>query len=86
MRAVTEPYPGAFTDLGDKKMLIWRALPERTADPGPVPGTVELIGEEVHVGAVDGRLRLLEIEVDGLRLTGPSIFDYFKEKRGVILQ
>jgi methionyl-tRNA formyltransferase len=86
VRAVTEPYPGAFTGLGDKKVLIWRALPERIAGPGSVPGTVVLTGEDVHVRAVDGRLRLLEIEVDGLRLSGSSIFEYFREKKGIILQ
>jgi len=86
VRAVTEPYPGAFTGLGGRKMLIWRASPERSADPGPVPGTVEMEGEDVYVRAADGRLKLLDIEVNGSRMTGRLIFEYFDEKRGVILK
>ncbi len=55
-------------------MLIWRVLPERSADPGPPPGTVEIAGEDVFVRAADGRLKLLDIEVDGSRMTGRLIF------------
>jgi len=86
VRAVTEPYPGAFTGLRESRLFIWRASPRYSADPGPVPGTVELEGEEVYVRAADGRLRLHEIEVNGLRMTGRLISEYFKEKRGVVLK
>jgi len=86
VRAVTEPYPGAFTDFGGTKMFIWRVLPESGSDAGSMPGAVEVSGEEVYVCAADGRLRLLDIELDGVRMTGRSIFEYFKTKRGIVLK
>jgi len=47
VRAVTDPYPGAFSGLRGRKMLIWWALPQCGADPDPVPGSVEIEREEV---------------------------------------
>lgn len=42
VRAVAKPYPGAFTYLGGKKMMIWVAHPFDTkiTYPGAVPGQV----------------------------------------------
>ncbi|AWK42393.1 bifunctional UDP-4-amino-4-deoxy-L-arabinose formyltransferase/UDP-glucuronic acid oxidase ArnA [Photorhabdus laumondii] len=39
VRAVTEPYPGAFTFLGERKITIWRACPLNEMHDKP-PGTV----------------------------------------------
>ncbi|AXG43239.1 bifunctional UDP-4-amino-4-deoxy-L-arabinose formyltransferase/UDP-glucuronic acid oxidase ArnA [Photorhabdus laumondii subsp. laumondii] len=39
IRAVTEPYPGAFTFLGERKITIWRASPLNEMHDKP-PGTV----------------------------------------------
>ncbi|MCT8341455.1 bifunctional UDP-4-amino-4-deoxy-L-arabinose formyltransferase/UDP-glucuronic acid oxidase ArnA [Photorhabdus kleinii] len=39
VRAVTEPYPGAFTFLGERKITIWRACPLNEAHDKQ-PGTV----------------------------------------------
>ncbi len=38
IRAVTHPYPGAFTDVADRRLYIWRAV-ARDAPGGP-PGVV----------------------------------------------
>jgi methionyl-tRNA formyltransferase len=86
VRAVTEPYPGAFTGFREGEIFIWWAMPERCAGSYPVPGTIEMEGEDVYVRAADGRLKLLDIEVNGSRMTGRLIFEYFDEKRGVILK
>ncbi len=42
IRAVTEPFHGAFTFSGDAKILIWKAYPfdTRLFDPAIEPGTV----------------------------------------------
>jgi methionyl-tRNA formyltransferase len=38
IRAVTHPYPGAFTEVDGKKLLIWRAQPVKAT--GGTPGEV----------------------------------------------
>jgi methionyl-tRNA formyltransferase len=60
VRAVTRPFPGAFTDTG---AVIWRAEP---ADGnGASPGTVFERDGLPHVACGEGALRVLEAE--GLR-------------------
>ncbi len=46
VRAVTEPYPGAFSYLGQRKMIVWRARVLETAhdkQPGTVLNTAPLV-------------------------------------------
>ena len=87
IRAVTEPYPGAFTFLSEGKLLIWWARPETGdfQDDG-TPGRVMTEGQDVFVEAKEGRLKLVDVEVEGRRLKGRAVYDYFKEKRGVVLR
>ncbi len=85
IRAVTEPYPGAFTRLPEGRLMIWWASPERDAGQGPA-GAVEIEGDSVYIRASAGRLKLLDIETDGLRMKGRQILDYFKNRKGVILR
>jgi methionyl-tRNA formyltransferase len=39
VRAQTRPYPGAFTFLGDERVIVWGARPVSLADEAP-PGTI----------------------------------------------
>ncbi|MDA8421474.1 MAG: formyltransferase [Pseudomonadota bacterium] len=45
IRAVTHPYPGAFTELDGRRLYLWRAVPrlEGTGIPGEVLSTEPLI-------------------------------------------
>ncbi len=45
VRAVTRPYPGAFTDLAEEKVTVWWAipLPAEAGEP-PSPGTIRVFG------------------------------------------
>uniref|UniRef100_A0AAU2UXQ6 Formyltransferase family protein n=1 Tax=Streptomyces sp. NBC_00003 TaxID=2903608 RepID=A0AAU2UXQ6_9ACTN len=71
IRAVTRPYPGAFTYAGAHRVTVWRASHPET--PGPrVPtttvGEVLIDGAEMFVVCGDGRrLRLDDIEIDAHR-------------------
>lgn len=87
VRAVTEPYPGAFTYLSEgEKLFVWWALPEKGGvSKGPV-GALEFEKDNVYVKASDGRLRLLDIEVGKERMKGQKILEFFKGKEGVILK
>jgi UDP-4-amino-4-deoxy-L-arabinose formyltransferase/UDP-glucuronic acid dehydrogenase (UDP-4-keto-hexauronic acid decarboxylating) len=87
VRAVTEPYPGAFTHLSEgEKLFIWWALPEKgSVSKGPV-GALEFEKDNVYVRASDGRLRLLDIEVAKERMKGQKILEFFRKQEGVVLK
>ena len=62
VRAVTKPYPGAFTFAGREKVLVWWAEHAGKADRPLPPGTVR----KGAVACGDGRLlRLVRFEVGG---------------------
>ena len=87
IRAVTEPYPGAFAFLPEEKaVLVWWAYPEEGIPSNLVPGTVEVEKESVYIRALDGRLRLVEIAVGNERMEERRILDYFKNRKGTILK
>lgn len=56
IRAVTEPYPGAFTYLGQRKMTIWRSRPLES-NHDKQPGTV-LSGDPLVVACGEGALEI----------------------------
>ncbi len=61
VRAQTRPYPGAFTYLGDAKVVVWRARPV-AAEAAPA-GTVIAAGPEgPTVACGEGALLLEEVE------------------------
>jgi UDP-4-amino-4-deoxy-L-arabinose formyltransferase/UDP-glucuronic acid dehydrogenase (UDP-4-keto-hexauronic acid decarboxylating) len=56
IRAVTEPYPGAFTYLGQRKMTIWRSRSLATAHDKQ-PGTV-LSSDPLVIACGEGALEI----------------------------
>jgi UDP-4-amino-4-deoxy-L-arabinose formyltransferase/UDP-glucuronic acid dehydrogenase (UDP-4-keto-hexauronic acid decarboxylating) len=87
VRAVTEPYPGAFTYLpGGEKLFIWWALPEKGGNSKAPVGALEFEEDMLYVRASDGRMRLLDIEVGKERMKAHKIYEYFKKQEGVILK
>ncbi len=64
VRAQTRPYPGAFTFLGDEKVVVWSARPVDGA-LAAVPGTVVEQRSEGPVVACGGGGALLLDEVEG---------------------
>ena len=45
VRAVTRPYPGAFTELAGEKLTVWRAIPLRATEGCVLsPGTIRVSG------------------------------------------
>jgi len=82
VRAVTRPYPGAFSTLAGRRWLIWRCalLPgnRRGARPGIVVGplrspTSDACGQVVQCGR--GQVALLEVEAEGETLGGTWLSD-----------
>jgi methionyl-tRNA formyltransferase len=69
VRALTRPYPGAFTYSGMQRLTIWRAVPVAAAPRyvGRIPGRVSAIDRgrgTVDVLTGDGVLRLHEVQLD----------------------
>jgi methionyl-tRNA formyltransferase len=60
VRAQTRPYPGAFTYLGDDKVVVWRARP--VDGSGPAGVVLEERAEGPVVACGEGALLLEEIE------------------------
>lgn len=69
IRAVTRPYPGAFTRFDGRKLIVWgaRRLEVTPRYVGRIPGRVVEIrrGEGVVVLTGDGALLLTTIQIEG---------------------
>ncbi len=62
VRAQTRPYPGAFTFLGDEKVVVWRARPVELEDEAPAGTIVATRPEGPVVACGEGALVLEEVE------------------------
>jgi methionyl-tRNA formyltransferase len=65
VRAQTRPYPGAFTFLGDTRIVVWRATPTTLGRQAPAGTVVEDRDGGVVVACGEGGLVLEEVEADG---------------------
>ena len=77
MRAVTHPYPGAFTTLDGKKLFIWNGLPLAASVAAPdVPGQIaaRLPGEGLLVSTGEGHFLITQAQwEDGPEFLGPVV-------------
>jgi methionyl-tRNA formyltransferase len=62
VRAQTRPYPGAFTFLGDEKVVVWRARPVELDAWAPAGTVVAARPEGPVVACGEGALLLEEVE------------------------
>jgi methionyl-tRNA formyltransferase len=66
IRAVTDPYPGAFTDMDGARLLVWWAEPDsaavskRRGSPGEILSVLPLV-----VATGDGAIELTKVEWRG---------------------
>jgi methionyl-tRNA formyltransferase len=81
VRALTHPYPGAFTTLAGRRVWIWKASPWRPGPGGfaaerPRPGLWRLEGvpPRLLAGTGDGDLALERVQVDGEQEIDGSTF------------
>jgi methionyl-tRNA formyltransferase len=88
IRAVTDPYPGAFCSLPDgSRLMIWRGTPEEGREDGKTkpPGSVEIEEGRIFIRTGRGRLQLLNAQAMGERMSGDALIRYFKDKEGKLL-
>jgi methionyl-tRNA formyltransferase len=66
VRALTHPYPGAFSHLGGRKVFVWKAsLVEGSPEPPPLlPGEVALVDGSLLAGTGEGVLRLERVQAE----------------------
>jgi methionyl-tRNA formyltransferase len=62
VRAQTRPYPGAFTFLGDEKVIVWSARPVELVERAPAGTIVELHADGPVVACGEGGLVLEQIQ------------------------
>jgi methionyl-tRNA formyltransferase len=62
IRAVTHPYPGAFIEVGGKRLYIWWALPQRGGKAAP--GEVLAVAPP-RIATGKGSLELLRVQWEG---------------------
>ncbi|MDD3688781.1 MAG: formyltransferase [Synergistaceae bacterium] len=76
VRAVTHPFPGAFTFLAGRKLYVWKALPEKDERRETEPGTIlSMVPPVVQAG--DGAVRILRAQWEGEEerdCTAPGFF------------
>jgi methionyl-tRNA formyltransferase len=59
IRAVTHPYPGAYTEVDGRKLYIWWALPERQGDGAP--GEI-LSSSPLRIATGSGSLEIIDLQ------------------------
>ena len=64
VRAQTRPYPGAFTFVGDEKVVVWRARPVEVDEVAPAGTIVARRPEGPVVACGEGALLLEEVEAE----------------------
>ena len=62
VRAQTRPYPGAFTFVGDEKVVVWRARPVELEARAPAGTVVAELPDGPVVACGEGGLLLEEVE------------------------
>lgn len=87
IRALTPPFPGAFTYFSGQRVTIWRAEPVRDLEiyVGRVPGRIIRVSREerwIDVLAGEGALRIYEVEVEGEGLRMAA--DLFRSTRATL--
>jgi len=66
IRAVTDPYPGAFTDVNGARLMVWWAEPKSIATMGRKGKPGEILSlDPLVVATADGSLELTRIEWRG---------------------
>jgi methionyl-tRNA formyltransferase len=66
IRAVTDPYPGAFTDIGVTRLMVWWAEPDTPATRGRAGRPGEILSlTPLVIATGDGALELTKTESRG---------------------
>jgi methionyl-tRNA formyltransferase len=73
VRAQTRPYPGAFTFLGDEKVIVWGARPVALDVAAPAGTIVDVGASGPVVACGEGALVLEEVQGDAELVVGARL-------------
>jgi methionyl-tRNA formyltransferase len=67
IRALTSPYPGAFSYFGGRKVIVWKSALDRSTPLSSHSQAAIFVDSEGYpcVARADGRLRLIELQPEG---------------------
>lgn len=67
IRALTTPYPGAFSVLSGRKVMVWASIPDAPAStPATRPGEIVAVNDDgIHVTTRNGLLCLTQLSLPG---------------------
>ena len=76
VRAVTHPFPGAFTYWGSRRVFVWEARPPRDRRSADPPGQALGVSDSRHldVATGEGVLEIARLQVDGEGAVGGAEF------------
>jgi methionyl-tRNA formyltransferase len=85
VRALVEPWPGAYTYCNGEKITLWDALPVIGKGGREAHGVImEIDREGIHISTGNGRLLVREAEYRGVKGAAAEIADIFRLGRGTI--
>ena len=87
VRALTEPYPGAFTYHGDRKLIIWKCgLLDENGSHGEPGSIIDVDADGIVVAAGEGAVKLTSLQFQGQeRFSGKEIHEAFASAKGEML-
>jgi methionyl-tRNA formyltransferase len=65
VRALTHPYPGAFTEMAGTRVFVWRAQAFSRPLEAAAPGSVRIFEGQPLVRTGDGWLEILRVQLAG---------------------
>jgi methionyl-tRNA formyltransferase len=87
VRAVTHPYPGAFTTWNGRKLLVWDSRPGASDGAAAAAGTVVAVAPTVQVQTSAGVLELCRVQLEGdAEMSGNEWARRYGVEKGVRLQ
>jgi methionyl-tRNA formyltransferase len=87
VRAVTHPYPGAFTAWQGRTLYVWEAHPVAAVRAGAAPGALVAAGPTLQVQCGTDALELTRVQLDGeAELSGAAWAERHAARRGMAFE
>ena len=72
------------------RLMVWWGLPQEDEETGEkseqeIPGTIGVENKMVTVQTGEGKIRLLDVQSEGVRMTGDALYNFFKNREGIKL-